>query len=128
MKPPISPDREERPEISITIKFVGTLRSALNLRETKECYPEHTTIKQALHYMALKFGKKFEDEIVDLETDRLEPFLVVMINGQNALRLQGLQTILEDQDELLMIPPITGGSTQKIDLPTASIKLLTILP
>ena len=41
---------------------------------------------------------------------RLEPFLVIMVNGQNAVRLNGLDTELKDGDEVLIMPPITGGA------------------
>jgi molybdopterin converting factor small subunit len=81
----------------------------LNQREIVEKYPPHTTLKQALYYMAQKFGSKFEEEIVDLGSDRLEPFLVIMVNGQNAIRLDGLNTVLNDKDTILIMPPITGG-------------------
>ena len=95
--------------MAITVKFVGTLRSILNKREIVEKYPPNTTLKQALYCMAQKFGKTFEEEIVDLGSDRLEPFLVIMVNGQNAVRLNGLNTILKDNDTVLIMPPITGG-------------------
>ncbi|MHA2060373.1 MAG: hypothetical protein ACW976_06325, partial [Candidatus Ranarchaeia archaeon] len=69
----------ENSDITITVKFVGTLRSILNRREIVEKYPPNTTVKQALYYMAQKFGSKFEEEIVDLGSNRLEPFLVIMV-------------------------------------------------
>jgi MoaD family protein len=103
--------------IQVTVKFVGTLRSILNKREVVEQYPAHTTLKQALHYMAQKFGPRFEEEIVDLGSDRLEPFLVIMINGQNAVRLDGLNTVLRDKDTILIMPPITGGCPSTAQIP-----------
>ena len=99
-------------EIRITIKFVGTLRNILNMKEVTAFCEEDITIKEVLKKLVIKYGKKFEEEIMDLGTERIEPFLIIMVNGQNAIRLDGLSTKLKDGDILVIMPPITGGAPE----------------
>ncbi|MHA1713380.1 MAG: MoaD/ThiS family protein [Candidatus Ranarchaeia archaeon] len=95
--------------IVVRIKFIGALREALGTPLAEVELPRGTTLKEALIRFAEIYGKPFEEEVIDLKLMRLQPFINIMINGQNAIRMKGLQTVLKDQDELLMIPPITGG-------------------
>ena len=97
-------------EIRIVIKFVGTLRTILNMKEVTEFCEKDASIKLVLKKLVIKYGKKFEEEIMDLGTERIEPFLIIMVNGQNAIRLDGLKTKLKDGDIIVIMPPITGGA------------------
>ena len=68
----------------------------------------------------MTFGN-FLDQLVDTWGDdlaahlfepgsrKLLPRIMLMVNGQNINFLNKLDTVLKDQDEVLILPPVAGG-------------------
>lgn len=47
------------------------------------------------------------------DDNALRPHVRVMINGRDIALAQGLQTPLDDSDQLAIFPPIAGGSARR---------------
>ena len=47
------------------------------------------------------------DEILDNEN--LKPFIIILKNGRHIQHLNGLETELEEGDNIAIFPPIAGG-------------------
>jgi len=58
-------------------------------------------------YLASQFDGNLADALFDANGLREE--YVILVNGRNALGLDGLDTVLDDQAEVLITPPVTGG-------------------
>jgi molybdopterin converting factor small subunit len=58
-------------------------------------------------YLAPQFDGNLVDALFD--ANGLPQNYVILVNGRNALELGGLDILLEDQAEVLITPPVTGG-------------------
>jgi molybdopterin synthase sulfur carrier subunit len=65
------------------------------------------TVEELLEKLCDCYGDKFRKEIyVD---GGLNEFVLILINGRAIDHLNGLQTILKDDDEISIFPKIAGG-------------------
>ncbi len=90
------------------------VRSILKLKETLggdasiEC-PEGTTIGGLLAHMLETRGEELPPLLLDPETHLPLPHVRIMVNGQAIRFLNGLETLLFEGDEVLLLPLVAGG-------------------
>lgn len=66
------------------------------------------TLKElVVRYLAPQFDGNLRQILFD--QDNLRDDYVVLVNGRNALGLDGADTALEDNAEVLITPPVGGG-------------------
>ena len=86
--------------------FFSVLR---NITNTKELLIDvGTNVGEVLEECSKKFGKKFEDAIYD-ENGNLKKYINVSVNGKDIRHKKGLETNLEEGDELALLPSVAGG-------------------
>jgi sulfur-carrier protein len=58
-----------------------------------------------------KMVEMFPDLEVEIFTAKKEllPFVHVFINGRNIIHLNGLETIVNENDQFALFPPVAGG-------------------
>jgi len=66
------------------------------------------TLGEALEYLKKTFGGQFTALVFD-ESGNVRPFINIFVNRKHMSQLQGLNTELGDQDEVLVVPAIAGG-------------------
>jgi len=70
--------------------------------------PEGSTVRSLLEELARRFGRAFREAVLD-EGGGLAKFVKVLVNGRDIDFLSGLDTALEDGDEVFLFPPVGGG-------------------
>lgn len=74
----------------------------------KETIIVASTVKEALTQLELKYGEPFRNRILDT-TGNPKRFLNLYINGKNIRFLNNLATSVTEEDEVTILPSITGG-------------------
>jgi molybdopterin converting factor small subunit len=74
----------------------------------KELKISSKTLRELLEHLKKSFGDQFTSFIFD-EAGNIKPFINVFVNKKHMNQLQGLDTVIGDEDEVLMIPAIAGG-------------------
>jgi len=74
----------------------------------KELKVSGKTLGEALEYLKKTFGRQFTALVFD-ESGSVRPFINIFVNRKHMSQLQGLNTQLGDQDEVLIVPAIAGG-------------------
>lgn len=93
--------------MEIDCKLYGPPRDTLGQKEVTVSVPECATVEDALAVLV--------DQDTELEpllfTDgsEISAAIVVLVNQINIAGLNGLETLLESDDEILVMPPIHGG-------------------
>ncbi len=90
-----------------TIKLLATLRDLAGARELHvELEPGQSVrhLIQAITEAAPQVGRKILDE-----RGEMTGVVHIFVNGRNIQWLQGLDTVIEDGDEITLIPPVAGG-------------------
>ncbi|MFW6041344.1 MAG: ubiquitin-like small modifier protein 1 [Thermoplasmatota archaeon] len=92
--------------MTVKVKLFATLRESVG---TNEIELSATDVKDLLNkleskYKALK-GKFFKDQ----DRKKLKDNIIIIKKGRNIIYLEGLETELEDNDEISIFPSVGGG-------------------
>ncbi|PMB74910.1 hypothetical protein C0195_00450 [Candidatus Bathyarchaeota archaeon] len=94
--------------MAVTFKFVGSFRKLAG----KEKYTVKTkgtvTLKEAI-WKIVKENARLKRALVDPELEDPRPNALILVNGKEVSVLKGLDTMLADGDEVVLVPVIHGG-------------------
>lgn len=74
----------------------------------KETSVEASNVREALNALASRYGRKFKERIFK-EDGGVRGVIAVYVNGKDIRLLNGLETKLDDGDELAVLPTVAGG-------------------
>ena len=87
------------------VKYFAYIR---NYTGTKEIEIDHCyTLKELLLKLCEKYGAKFRNKI--FENNSLSDEIIILVNGRSIVHLQGLETLLNPEDEISIFPVVAGG-------------------
>jgi MoaD family protein len=95
--------------IRVKIYTILALKEILGQREFEISIPEGSTIRDLIAWMIKTWGDKLSPHLLCRETNCLLPHIRLMVNGRDIGFLNGMETILQDKDEFLMLPLVAGG-------------------
>ncbi|MBA7511504.1 hypothetical protein ES705_03500 [subsurface metagenome] len=71
-------------------------------------FDDNSTIKDVLKGLNLKFGKDFENSVMNTP-DLLNKYILIGKNGKDIRSFEGLITTVQEGDEVFLLPAIAGG-------------------
>jgi molybdopterin synthase sulfur carrier subunit len=84
-----------------------------NLRESageSELEMQGENVQEILDGLLTKFPQLQEMVFDEIDGKKeLRSYINILINGDNILHLEGLETIVNDDDEIAIFPPVSGG-------------------
>ena len=94
--------------MAITVKFIGAFRSIsgkskLSIK-TKNAAPLSEIIRQIIEERP-----KIKRALIDPELDDPRPNALILVNGKEISILKGLDTMIENGDEIVFVPVVHGG-------------------
>jgi len=92
--------------MKVTVRVFGDLAPLLGRRHALEL-DEGATVSALTSLMAGKAGLKRGGYLGSYRVGGSE--LAVLVNGRNINLLDGVKTILQDGDEVVILPPTPGG-------------------
>lgn len=95
--------------IKIKVHSILTLQEVIGRREVELDLPQGTALKELLSHMVGVWGERLSERIFKAGTEELLPRIRVMVNGRDMQFLRGLETVLQDGDEVYLFPPVSGG-------------------
>lgn len=87
------------------IKFFAYIRDYTGSKEI--CMNICPTLRELLDKLCSKYGKRFAEKL--FVEDRLSDDIIILVNGRHISHLQGLDTKLEEKDEISIFPKVAGG-------------------
>jgi molybdopterin synthase sulfur carrier subunit len=91
------------------VRTILDLKRILGQREVEISLPNKSTLQQLLATMVDTWGDELRSNLFEPNTTTPLPHIRLMVNGQDITFLNGMETVLEDGDEILMLPPVGGG-------------------
>jgi molybdopterin synthase sulfur carrier subunit len=92
----------------ITAKFVGAFRSISGKSKftlkLENIVPLREVVKKIVEELP-----KLKRVLIDLELEDPRPNTLILVNGKEISVLNGLDTVLEDGDEVVFVPVVHGG-------------------
>jgi MoaD family protein len=95
--------------MKIAIHSILGLRKALGQNHTEIDLPSESTVADVFSYMKERWGEMLAPHLFDAESGKVHSHLRIMVNGQEIHFLQGMGTQLNEGDEVLILPLISGG-------------------
>jgi sulfur-carrier protein len=87
------------------VKFFAFIRDYTGSKEisTESC----PTLREFLDKLCSRYGMRFREKI--FAGDRLSEDIIIMVNGRHIEHLNGMDTHLEENDEISIFPRVAGG-------------------
>jgi MoaD family protein len=95
--------------IKITLHTILELKQVVGQRLTEIDLPDGSTVEDFLTYMRDRWGDKLSTHLFDPDSGAVLPYVRIMVNGQTIQFLEGMETPLVEGDEVLILPPVSGG-------------------
>ncbi len=95
--------------IKVKVYTILTLKKVIGQREFEVSLAPGSTVKDLLSWMLNKWGDELSPHLFRPGSDSLLPHIRLMVNGRSIEFLKGMETILQDGDEFLMLPLVSGG-------------------
>jgi len=91
----------------ITVKFIGALRHASGER-THVVNCEDCSVRELIEKMGAD-SPELKRNLIGGEGENQHPNALILVNGREISVLNGLNTRLVDDDEIVFIPVVHGG-------------------
>lgn len=88
----------------VEIRFSSALQNVTGEEKTNI---EANTVKEAINILAENYGEEFQDRL--LENGEPKRFVNLYVNGEDIRHLDGLDTNLDQKDEISILPAVSGG-------------------
>ncbi len=95
--------------MKITLHTILGLKQVIGQRLTEVDLPDGSTVEDLLTYMRERWGDKLSTRLFDPASGAVLPYVRIMVNGQAIHFLEGMETPLKEGDEILILPPVSGG-------------------
>lgn len=92
----------------VRVKFFGTLRMLLKLKETSVEIENKITVRKLLEVLQGRIKENFLEKLID-QDGNIIPGTIILVNKKNIFHLNLLDTIVNDNDEVVIFPPGAGG-------------------
>jgi molybdopterin synthase sulfur carrier subunit len=92
----------------ITVKFIGALRHISGAEGLALDYMEGTSVRALLNEIT-KEAPELKRSLIDQQLEDPRPNALILVNGKEISVLNGLETTLNDGDEIVFVPVVHGG-------------------
>jgi len=95
--------------MKVTLHTILEIKDVIGQRLTEIELPSGSTVDDFLAYMKERWGDELSISLFHPNSVEVLPYVRVMVNGQTIEFLEGRDTLLKDGDEILILPPVSGG-------------------
>ena len=95
--------------IKLKIRTILDFKRIFGQREVEISVPQECTLQELLITMVDTWGDELRSRLFEPNTTTPLPHIRLMVNGQDIAFLNGMETVLEEGDEILILPPVGGG-------------------
>jgi molybdopterin synthase sulfur carrier subunit len=95
--------------VKVILHTILGIKDIIGQRLTEIDLPQGSTVADFLKYMKKRWGDKLSVRLFDPNSGDILPYVRIMVNGQTIQYLEGMETPLKEDDEILILPPASGG-------------------
>lgn len=94
--------------MTITVKFVGAFRHFSGIGELCLDFEDKNSVGDLMTALIKKLPE-IESSLIDQYAENSSPNALILVNGREIGVLAGVNTILKDGDEVVLVPVVHGG-------------------
>ena len=95
--------------IKVKVHAILGLKQIIGQSEVEISIHEGSSLQELVSLMVERWGTELSSRLFDSDGTSLLPYNRIMVNGRDLTFLDGIKTVLHDQDEIHIIPPVAGG-------------------
>lgn len=95
--------------ITVKVRTILTLKTIMGSGEMELSFPEGSTLGQLISSLVNRCGVELADYLYEPHSKSLRPYIRLMVNGRDIAFLNRMETVLQSGDEVLILPPVSGG-------------------
>ena len=95
--------------ITVKVRTILTIKKILGTGDIELPVPEKSTLQELVTKLVNNFGDELASLLLESETRKVLPHIRLMVNGRDIAFLNGMDTVLQPGDEVLILPPVSGG-------------------
>ena len=95
-------------KMAITVKLVGALRHAANTNELALNCKNNTSIRELISEITREVPA-LTRSLIDQQLENPTPNVLILVNNREISVLNGLETTLKNNDEVVLVPVAHGG-------------------
>jgi len=95
--------------MKVTLHTILGIKDVVGQRLTEIELPPGSTVEDFLIYLRKRWGDELTSRLFHPDSVEVLPYVRVMVNGQTIEFLEGMDTPLKEGDEVLILPPVSGG-------------------
>jgi molybdopterin synthase sulfur carrier subunit len=95
--------------IIVKVRTILTLKTIMGSGEIELPVAEGSTLGQLITTLVNKYGNDLASHLYEPNSKNLRSYIRLMVNGRDIAFLEGIETVLRNGDEVLILPPVSGG-------------------
>jgi MoaD family protein len=95
--------------ITVKVRTILALKKILGKGEVELSVPERSTLEELLETMVGRWGDELASHLFEPKGTTVLPSIRLMVNGRDIAFLNRMKTVLQDRDEVLILPLVSGG-------------------
>ncbi len=94
----------------MTIEYLGYIKKKLGVERSEIISLDNkSSVYDLLILLSKKYGDPFRKAVFDPKDLELKPYHMISVNGLLLNQLKGLKTELNDNDQVILMPIVSGG-------------------
>jgi MoaD family protein len=94
----------------VTIEYLGYIKKKLGVERSEIINLNNkASVYDLLILLSKKYGDPFRKAVFDPKDLELKPYHMISVNGLLLNQLKGLKTELNDNDQVILMPIVSGG-------------------
>lgn len=95
--------------ICVNLKLLGTFQQLSGKKKLQIELEEPATVKKLIALLSGMFSSDFKQVLVDSQLNDPRSKALILVEGKEISVLNGLETTVKDNDEIILIPIVHGG-------------------
>lgn len=96
--------------MNVTIEYLGYIKKKLGVERSEIISLDNkSSVYDLLILLSKKYGDPFRKAVFDPKDLELKPYHMISVNGLLLNQLKGLKTELNDNDQVILMPIVSGG-------------------
>jgi molybdopterin synthase sulfur carrier subunit len=95
--------------IRVKVRTILEFTKIFGQRQFEVSLSAGSTVEDFLEELTHTWGDELATRLFEPDRSKLLPHIGLMVNGRSIRLLQNMETVLQDEDEILILPPVGGG-------------------
>jgi MoaD family protein len=95
--------------VNIEVRFFGMFQRLSGKKRFKVRLEEPATVRKVITKLSETFSSEFKQVLLDSRLDDPRPNSLILVGGKEVSTLKGLETVVKDSEEVVLVPVAHGG-------------------